>query len=167
MSLGPLSQYRQRLGGQVKPQAYSRYIHINQEQNECGPFMITYSSNYIYYTVTCSHHQGVGTHHAKKIATVKEKQSLRKKKIRKISPLCPLSCKLVHKRTSSLQRLHIAVASCRGQGFIPWATPHALPLKPPQFTPILDHSPCLPRLSFFSLSLALMCADPSVSRFRL
>ena len=38
----------------------------------------SYTSIYIfYYTVTCSRHHGVGAHHAKKRATVKEKQSLR------------------------------------------------------------------------------------------
>ena len=34
--------------------------------------------------------------------------------MQKISPLCPLSCRLGHKRTSTLQRLYIAVISRQG-----------------------------------------------------
>ena len=36
---------------------------------------------------------------------------LKKKKKNKIYSLCPLSCRLSHKRTSTLQRLHIGVAT--------------------------------------------------------
>ena len=69
---------------------------------------------------------------------------LKEEKKNKFSPLCPLSCRLGHRRTSTLQGLHVAVAFRQGQGFIPRATPHAFPLKPPPFTPIPDHSLCLP-----------------------
>ena len=49
----------------------------------------------------------------------------------KISLLYPLSCRLSHRQTSTLEGLRIAVASSQGQGFIPWATPHAFPLINP------------------------------------
>ena len=49
-----------------------------------------------------------------------------------MSPLCPISCMLGHRRTSTLQGLHIGVASCQSQGFIPRATSHAFPLTNPR-----------------------------------
>ena len=41
----------------------------------------------------------------------KRTAKLKKEKKNKISPLCPLSCRLGHKRTSILQKLHIAEAT--------------------------------------------------------
>ena len=54
----------------------------------------------------------------------------------KIPPLCHLNGRLGHKRTSTLQRLHIAMASCQGQQFIPLATPHSFPLTNPCHSPL-------------------------------
>ena len=74
----------------------------------------------------------------------------KEKKNRNFSHLCPLSCRLGPKRTSTIQGLHIAVAThnfgiCSRSvvhplGYAPCIPPH----KPPPFIPILDHSPCLP-----------------------
>ena len=58
-----------------------------------------------------------------KWATVKETKLRKKKKI--IFHLCPLTCRLSHRWTSTLQGLHIALASYQGQGFIPWGITHA------------------------------------------
>ena len=55
-------------------------------------------------------------HHAVKWAIIKEKQSLRK---RRITEIFPFKFRLGHRQTSTLQGLHIAVASHQGQGFIP------------------------------------------------
>ena len=81
--------------------------------------------------------------------SIKETKVEKQKKNRKFSPLCPLSCRHGYKRSSTLQDLHIAVAThnCgisprRGvhpPGYAPCIPSH----KPPPFTPILDHSPCL------------------------
>ena len=113
-----------RLGGQDGPRAHSRYIHVQQEWHDCGPYgpptnkpklppphiyiyiYIFFLINlfiylFIYYTETCSRHHGVGTRHAKKKSSSKREANLKKeKKNIKISLLCPLSCKLGHKRTS-------------------------------------------------------------------
>ena len=80
----------------------------------------------------------------------REAKLKKKKKNRKMSHLCPLSCKLCHKRISTLQRLHIAAAThncgissrsgVHTLGYTPCTPPH----KPPPLTPMLDHSCCLP-----------------------
>ena len=54
--------------------------------------------NYIFIYLLNNHpsrHLSVGTHHVTKWTTVKEKKS------RKFSPLCPLSCRFGHRRTST------------------------------------------------------------------
>ena len=80
----------------------------------------------------------------------REKQSLRQRIKTENVPFMPFSCKLSHKRTSTLHRLYIAVAthncgiSARSGVHLPSKAPCIPPHKSPPFTPILDHSPCLP-----------------------
>ena len=128
---------------------------------------------FTYYTVTSSRHHGVGTHHGNKKSYSKREAKLKKEKKNNISPLCPLSCKLGHKRTSTLQRLHITVAthncsiSSRSGGSSPGYTP-CIPLhKPPPFTlsctillacltskpPLFKHS--------FTVSIHIFCSLPT------
>ena len=65
----------------------------------------------------------------------------------KISPLRPLSCRLSHRQTSTLQGLHIAVTSWQGQGFITQATAYAFPLTNPHHSPsLLDIQTSFPYL---------------------
>ena len=43
----PGSRYRQRLGAQAKPRAYSRYIHVKQEEHERRlPFFLSFLFSY-------------------------------------------------------------------------------------------------------------------------
>ena len=83
-----------------------------------------------------------------KWATVKEKHSWRKKR-NNFSPLYPLSSRL-GRRQISTRRLHISVTTnncdissksgVHPPGYALCTPPH----KPPPFTHILHHSPCLP-----------------------
>ena len=95
---------------------------------------------------------------------------LKKEEKQKIFPIYPLSFSLGHRRTSTLQGLHIGVAthncgiSLRSRVHPPGYSPCIPPHKPPPFTPILDLSPRLPDIQtfFFLTSHSLTQSTPSV-----
>ena len=85
----------------------------------------------------------------------------KEKKNRKMSPLYPLSCRLGHKRTSTLQRLQIAVTthncsiSSRSRAHLPGYAPYTPHHKPPPCSPswtillaCLTSKPLFLKLSF-------------------
>ena len=82
---------------------------------------------------------------------IKREGKLKKEEKQKI---CHSSCRLGHKRTPTLQELHIPMASLSRSGVhLPDHSPCIPPNKLPPFTPILDHSPCSPDIqTSFSLN---------------
>ena len=70
----------------------------------------------------------------------------------------PLSCRLSHRRISTLQGLHIAIAT-HNCGISSWSGVHT-PCIPLPFTSILDPSPCLARQSLLSPLLPIPHLHP-------
>ena len=74
----------------------------------------------------------------------------------------PLSCGLSHRRTSTFQGLHVAVASCYSQGS---SDASRIPLhKPSHYTPIMHHSPCWPDIQTPFLQTILHGVNSSLPR---